>query len=116
MIFILTLILALLFVPWPWNLVLIGAAALVEASLAIYGVRYGRRRGRSAVGAHTMIGARAEVITALEPTGQVKLDGEIWEAHSAQGAQVGEIVRITGRRRLTLEVEPEPAEQPEPAG
>ena len=108
MFFILTLILALLFLPAPWNLVVIAAAAVFEAGLATAGVRY-TRRGRSAVGAQTLIGADAEVITPLEPTGQVKVDGEIWQAHAENGARVGDMVRIKSLHGLTLEVEPAPA-------
>jgi membrane protein implicated in regulation of membrane protease activity len=113
--FVLTLILALIFLPWPWNFVVIGAAAIFEAVLATAGVRY-TRRGRSTVGAQTMIGANAEVITPLEPTGQVRINGEIWEAHADNIAQagvgVGETVRIRSIEGLTLEVEPAPAQQP----
>ena len=105
MIVVITLILALLFLPWPWNLVVIGIAAVVEGSIAFYGIRWTRRR-RAHVGVQTMVGRTAEVITTLAPTGQVKVDGTIWKAHSAELAQVGETVRITSVKRLTLEVEP----------
>jgi membrane-bound serine protease (ClpP class) len=109
--FVLTLILALIFLPWPWNFVVIGTAAVFEAVLATAGIRY-TRRGLSTVGAQTMIGASAEVITPLEPTGQVKVNGEIWEAHADSSTQVGvgETVRIRSIDGLTLEVEP--AQQP----
>ena len=103
-ILIITLILALLFLSWPWNLVVIGAAACFEAALATYGIRYTRRR-RAQVGVQTMIGASAEVITTLAPRGQVRVGGVIWEAHAADGARVGETVRITSVEGLTLEVE-----------
>ena len=56
-----------------------------------------------------MVGRTAEVITALAPTGQVKVDGTIWKAHSPELAQVGDTVRITSVKRLTLEVEPAPS-------
>jgi membrane-bound serine protease (ClpP class) len=107
-IFIITLVLALLFFPWPWNLVVIAAAAAFEVLLATMGVRY-THRGRNKVGAETMIGKLAEVSTPLIPTGQVKVDGVIWQAHSATEAREGDTVRITGIHGLTLEVEPAPA-------
>ena len=53
-----------------------------------------------------MIGGEAEVITPLAPTGQVKVDGVIWQARAEDGAQVGETVRIRAIDGLTLEVEP----------
>ena len=105
MILIITLILALLFLPWPWNLLVIGLAAACEASIAFFGIRYTRRR-RAQVGVSTMIGRTAEVVSTLAPNGQVKVDGAIWEAHSSAGARVGDTVRITSVERLTLEVEP----------
>ena len=40
------------------------------------------------------------------PVGQVRLNGEIWEARCEAGAGTGERVRVTGRKRLTLIVEP----------
>jgi membrane-bound serine protease (ClpP class) len=107
LIFVLTLILALLFLPWPWNLVVISCAAAFELVLATAGIRY-TRRGRSVVGVQTMIGGEAEVITPLAPTGQVRVDGEIWQAHAEDEAQVGETVRITRVDGLTLEVERAP--------
>jgi hypothetical protein len=53
MIIIITLILALIFLPWPWDLVAILAAAVFEVSLAVFGIGYSRRR-RAQVGVQTM--------------------------------------------------------------
>jgi membrane-bound serine protease (ClpP class) len=105
MIVIITLILALLFLPWPWNLVVIALAAAFELSLAVFGIRWTRRR-RASVGVQTLVGRSAEVTKALAPSGQVKVDGAIWEAHSDTPTRVGETVLITGVEGLTLEVEP----------
>ncbi len=105
MILILTLILALLFLSWPWNLVVIAAAALFEVLFATAGIRYARRR-RAQVGVQTLVGATAQVITPLSPLGQVKLDGVIWRARAEGGARPGESVRVLGVEGLTLEVEP----------
>ena len=52
-----------------------------------------------------MIGTVGEAITSLAPDGQVKVDGEIWQAHASDGIGVGEHVRITGVKGLTLQVE-----------
>ena len=40
------------------------------------------------------------------PDGQVQLDGEIWQARCAAGADAGDSVRVVGRDRLVLVVEP----------
>jgi membrane protein implicated in regulation of membrane protease activity len=39
------------------------------------------------------------------PDGQVRLNGELWEARCAEGADRGETVRVTGREGLKLVVE-----------
>ena len=105
MLVILTLVLALLFLPWPWNFIVILVAALCEAALMVFGVRYARRR-RARVGVETLLGESASVVSRLAPSGQVKVNGEIWAAHSEREARVGERVRITAVNGLTLEVEP----------
>jgi len=102
---IVAVVLALIFLSWPWNFVVIVGAALGEAAEAVVGIRYTRRR-RASVGVETLIGARASVISPLAPDGQVKVNGEIWEAHSQCEAQVGQTVRIIAVNGLTLEVEP----------
>ncbi len=104
MFIIIALVLALLFLPSPWGLIVVAGAVVCEVSLAFFGIRYSRRR-RAAVGAQTLVGETAEVITALEPLGQVRYGGEIWRAHAAEGATLGQVVRITGVKGLTLEVE-----------
>jgi membrane-bound serine protease (ClpP class) len=101
---ILVLILALVFLPLPWALLVIALTAVLELSLWFFGVRYSRRR-RAQVGVQTMIGTVGEAITALTPDGQVKVDGEIWQAHGPPEIRAGDAVRITGVKGLTLEVE-----------
>jgi len=104
MLLILVLILALVFLPLPWALLVIFLAAVLELCLWFFGIRYSRRR-KAAVGVQTMIGTVAEAITPLAPDGQVRVDGEIWQAHSAGGVGAGDHVRITGVKGLTLQVE-----------
>ena len=104
MIIIITLILALIFLPWPWDLVAIGVAAVFEILLAVFGIGYSRRR-RAQVGVQTMVGTLGEALTTLAPRGQVKIDGEIWEARAEHGARAGDTVRVKRVDGLTLEVE-----------
>src|SRR5581483_7566575 len=105
MLLIITLVLALLFLPWPWSLAVIAAAACAEVAVAILGIRYTRRR-RARVGVQTLIGQTTEAITALDPDGQVKLNGEIWRGHTTEPVALGEVVRVTAVNGLTVEVEP----------
>jgi len=102
--FILVLVLALIFLPLPWSLLVVVAAAVLEVSLWFFGVRYSRRR-RAQVGVQTMVGMPGQAISALGPRGQVKVDGEIWEARAAGEIRSGDAIRVTGVDGLTLEVE-----------
>jgi len=63
-------------------------------------------RGRRVeVGAQTLIGRTATVVTACRPDGQVRLDGEIWKARCAEGADAGDTVVVAERDDLRLVVE-----------
>src|SRR5271154_4291272 len=94
MIIIIAIVFALLFLPLPWNLILIALAAVLELSLWFFGVRYSRRR-RAQVGVQTLIGTTGEAITALAPKGQVRVDGTIWEARANGGVRAGDEVVVT---------------------
>jgi membrane-bound serine protease (ClpP class) len=63
------------------------------------------RRSKSRTGVDAMIGQIAVVIQPLAPSGQVMVNGEIWEAESATPAAPGERVRVRELRDLTLLVE-----------
>jgi membrane-bound serine protease (ClpP class) len=105
MILIITLILALIFLPYPWNVIAIAAAAVWEVCFAVVGIRWSKRR-RAQVGVQMLVGALGEATTALAPRGQVKVNGEIWEARTKEPARAGDTVRVTRVDGLTLEVEP----------
>ena len=103
MIFVLALLLALFLVPSPWNIVLIFLGAVAEVGEVIWGRRLARR-WRPRTGAEAMIGTSAKVVTPLRPNGQVRLNGELWEAVSDEGADPGDIVRVDTVEGLTLVV------------
>jgi membrane-bound serine protease (ClpP class) len=63
------------------------------------------RRGKSRMGADAMIGLIAVVTQPLAPSGQVIVNGELWQAESVTPAAAGEHVRVRGLRDLTLLVE-----------
>ena len=95
----------LLFLPSPWNLV----AFLVTVPLGIVELLVWNRTVRhrkKAVGAQTLIGRSAVVVSSCRPDGQVRLGGEI--ARSNTGVDLHESVNVVGRDRLTLIVEPTP--------
>ena len=79
-------------------------AAVIDVAETAFFVWWSKQR-RAAVGAETLVGRRAVVVRALSPRGQVKLDGETWEALSAAEVPPGEEVVVTGIEGLVLEVE-----------
>lgn len=60
-----------------------------------------------ATGAKALIGKEAEVVTTLSPDGQVKIDGERWQATSADGETInaGQRIRIIDCDELKLIVQ-----------
>jgi len=94
----------LLFVlPSPWSYIAcVAAMAFWIAELLFW--RHKVKDYKKVVGAHTLIGRTAEVVAECRPIGQVRFDGELWSARCADGADVGQTVRVTGRNSLTLDV------------
>jgi len=91
----------LIFLPYPWNIVAFVGIIPIWI-LELIGWNRTMKRRHKVVGAQTLIGREAAVIRACEPRGQVRLDGEIWEARCDEGAAVGETVRVVDRDGLTL--------------
>jgi membrane protein implicated in regulation of membrane protease activity len=100
------LLLALFVLDGPWSVLVVVGALFLEVG-EIFGWMWYTRRRSAQVGAETLIGARAVVLTACRPRGQVRVQGEIWDAVCEAGAGVGERVRVTARDGLTLVVEPD---------
>lgn len=96
----------LLLLPSPWNVIAV-LILLPVWVLELLGWNRSMKNRRRAVGAETLIGREALVTTACRPSGQVRLDGELWEARCEAGADAGETVTVAGRENLTLLVERE---------
>ena len=95
---------ALFVLPSPWGLVAIIAGASIEIGEAWFWIRFTRRQ-RAVTGSEALVGRTAVVVQACRPDGRVRVHGELWRAHCARGADVGEQVRIVRIEDLTLEVE-----------
>ena len=100
------ILLAILVLDAPWSIVVIVLAAAADAAETVVLIRLSKRR-RARVGVEALIGARAEVVSACRPEGQVKIVGELWRARCPAGADPGQAVRVLGLDGLTLLVEPE---------
>ena len=99
-------LLAVFVLERPWDVVALAVAAIVEVAETLFWIRLSRR-GRPHVGPEALVGARAEVVSACRPDGQVRIQGELWRAHSVLGADPGDSVRVRSIGGLTLLVEPE---------
>jgi membrane-bound serine protease (ClpP class) len=102
---IVAIVLALTVLPSPWGVVAVTVAAAIDVGETVFFVRWSKRR-KSAVGAETLVGRHAVVIRAPAPQGQVKLDGELWEARGPGDLVPGQEVVVTGLDGLVLEIEP----------
>ncbi|MPZ41328.1 MAG: nodulation protein NfeD [Rhizobiales bacterium] len=86
---------------------IIGTAAVTAA--LIFGVIAAALKARkrpSVTGAEQLIGSVGQVVDWHSPQGSVRLHGEIWAARSKWPLNPGDSVRVVGRDRLTLIVEP----------
>jgi membrane protein implicated in regulation of membrane protease activity len=97
------IVLALIFLPWPWNLVLILGGLTVEVGELAWGLSLARR-WKPRTGAEAMIGEVATVVSPCRPLGEVRVQGELWRARCDEGADAGETVRIERIEGLTLVV------------
>jgi membrane protein implicated in regulation of membrane protease activity len=96
--------LALTVIPSPWGWVAVIVAGLIDIAETAFFVRWSKRR-RASVGVETLVGRTAVVVRALTPRGQVKIDGEVWEARGLDLLPGDEVV-VAGVDGLVLEVEP----------
>lgn len=98
------ILLAVFVVPPEWAVPVIVLGAIVEVAETFFWVWYSRRH-RARVGAETLVGELAEVVTRCAPLGQARLQGEIWRARCDETAERGEVVRVVALEDLTLVVE-----------
>ena len=79
--------------PSPWGIVAVAVALVVDLAEIAFGFWYTKRR-RPQAGAETLIGADALVVLRCDPLGQVRVQGELWQARSDPPAARGETVRV----------------------
>jgi membrane-bound ClpP family serine protease len=106
-------LIGLFVVPDEWTVPVILAAGILEITETAI-TWWWSRRAAPKVGPETLIGATARVIQPCRPVGQVRLRGEVWQARCEAGVDRDDVVRVVGRDRLTLVVEPA-TEVPPPA-
>jgi membrane-bound serine protease (ClpP class) len=97
-------LIALIVFGTPWGLVALVAALCLEV-LEYFAWRRFLRRYRLRSGPETLVGMTVTVVDECDPSGRVRLHGELWNAHSNATIAEGERARITAVEGLTLEVE-----------
>jgi membrane-bound serine protease (ClpP class) len=96
--------LAVFVLPPGWGIAAVTLAIVIEVAEVGFWIRF-LRRYRVRTGVEGLIGSTGEVIETCDPSGRVRLRGEIWHAHCPAGASVGDRVTVTSVDGLTLEVE-----------
>jgi membrane protein implicated in regulation of membrane protease activity len=107
MITLVAIVLAVFVLPQPWGLVAVAGGVTIDIAQNLALLRWSQRR-RASVGAEALVGRRAVAVTALDPRGQVRLDGELWSAVSEEPLDHGREVVVRRVEGLTLVVESPP--------
>lgn len=97
------ILLALFVLSGPWRFVAVATGLAVEVAETWFWWWLSRRR-RPVVGVEALIGARASVVSACRPRGQVRVAGELWQATCESGADPGDVVRVVSVEGLELVV------------
>jgi membrane protein implicated in regulation of membrane protease activity len=100
-------ILAFIFLDPPWRYLVIAALLLVDAAEIFIWLRW--RKRKSITGVENIVGATGEVVGDCAPDGQVKVRGQIWSAHCAEGARAGDAIVVTDVSGIRLTVARAPA-------
>ena len=112
MVLILAVLLALLVLPTPWSIAVVIAAACFEVvELSIWRRTLGWRRK---TGAEALVGMKAEAVSDLDPSGRVRVRGELWTADASSPARTGDQVVVTEVDGLRLKVAPAPGTEKGP--
>lgn len=97
---------ALEFVEISWNVIITTVGFTLVFFVFIIGLGLKAQRLKPTTGIEGLVGEVGEALTALNPTGKVKVHGEIWNASSSsEKIGKGEEVRVVGVQNLTLRVE-----------
>lgn len=87
-----------------WAMVVIGLVLGSYIFVRTWAVLPSIRR-RKMTGAEGMIGMEAEVVETLNPTGVIRVEGELWKAKSLDGEITAcEMVEIQSVKKLMVEV------------
>src|SRR5688572_31586147 len=90
-----------------WSVILTAVGVTSLFFLFVVGMGLKAQRAKPAMGLEAMIGEIGQSISELNPSGTVRMHGEIWRAISpAALIPEGKKVVVTGISNFTLQVEP----------
>jgi len=97
---------ALEFFEISWSVILSVAAVTVVFFLVVIGLGIRAQRQKPTTGAEGIVGETGEALSALDPAGEVRVHGEIWNARSTTGKiKKGDRVKVVRMENFTLTVE-----------
>ena len=87
-----------------WSVLI--TAAILTAGFFVFalGKAYRTWRSKPTTGREGLVGERGVVSRRLDPTGQVRVHGEIWSARADETMEAGEAIEVAGVDGLTLRV------------
>lgn len=97
------ILLAIFALPPAWRIPVVLAGGAIDVGESMFWIWLSKRR-RPSVGVETLLGARATVVTPCRPLGQVRVQGELWQARCDEGADPGDGVQVESVDGLTLTV------------
>jgi membrane-bound serine protease (ClpP class) len=97
------ILLAIFVLPPAWRIPVVVAGGAIEVGESFFWIWLSKRR-RPSVGVETLIGAHAVVVTPCRPSGQVRVQGELWGARCDEGADPRDQVTVERVDGLTLVV------------
>jgi membrane-bound serine protease (ClpP class) len=100
-------------------LIALGVLSLITFFVVARKVLAAHRDEPVRTGSEELVGAIAEARSALDPEGQVWIEGALWRARTANGGgsiRLGDRVRVDAVDGLTLIVRPEPRSGPDEEG
>ncbi len=107
MIFAIGTALAFAYLDMPWRIVALVPLAAIESLDIILWLRW--RKRRSITGIEALVGMAGRALTDIDPEGQIRVKGQIWQAHATEPLEAGELVvveEVEGLRMLVSRREP----------
>jgi len=96
------ILIAYFFIDWPWGILLVIPAALLEAFEIMLFLRW--RKVKSITGAEMLIGATGKTVGPIDPTGQAQIRGQLWTVESDESLERGAEVEVVAHEGLKLKV------------